>query len=728
MFRSPAPSLIDKSSSDIRLHLMMIRRGYSMSQLRTRPSSQLGDESTASVFSKSLEKLSLESDLCEINIEQTMNVAQGIEGMLGQKIHRIKASVATALIRDTLQTWREQHYHRIVQKQQIIDQYLSCCSHLKRSPFLKTKMRKFLISGKSGKLDLSAFGITSEDAAAFICALTGRGCNMIPDRVVSIQEIRGTLGEASLSCIDVSRNSLGATGAKTLAKILIKSDFLVWHPPPKIPLHIDLIPALTELDISGNAVGIAGSAAIKTLLAAPQCTLRKLNVGSNMLADLGCAFVFESLAGNTTLASLDVSENRAENGAGSVLGLALERNTALTELNLMYNHLRTEGARQIGCGLSKNRTLRRLSLQWNGFGDEDAISALATAIPACGVTELNLAHNRVRLKGASILASALESPSHLTRLVLDGNPVGQLGARTLLRALEEAARRGQEFPTSVSTVGCGTQSVDSTAFDPCEMAGAYALDLAGAYSRTVLSNLMRANACGTGSFLNVAVAGKESHFNGMIGEMPVVISDCKSIDVKDWRICTGNGVNLPIVEETDRNGQPIPLIKTWARNLNRSEANLTCILCFTFKNARKRPTAIDCLSDMNFKLLLDLFSTPETKAEKCIETLHIIFGSDVFISLKQAEALLRALSCSPDPARNFAMSTVRVAFLARCFHKIIENHKKAGLLEMFTSLDEQNELKKALGSVSCHSATCSLPLLLAFFNGLFFKDYRFYYN
>ena len=684
-----------------------------MLQLRSSPIPRLRNEPSASAFSKSYDRLPLRSGQCVNHSEPTAHVAQEVGGVLIQKIRRIKASVAAALVRDNLQTWREWHNDRMAQKQPIIDQYLGCCAYLKRSPFLKAQLRKYLISPSAEKLDLSGFGITGEDAGAFICALAGRGCNMKPDRVVGIQEIRGALGDASLTRIDVSRNSLGAAGSKTLAAILVKSGFLASRrrPQPQGPLQsCDLHAALTELDISGNAIGIAGSAAIKGLLAAPQCTLRKLNVGSNMLADLGCATVFESLAKNTTLESLDISENAAANDAGSMLGDALESNAALTGLNLAYNHLRARGARQIGRGLSRNTALRALSLGWNGFGDEDSVSALAKAIPACGVTELDLAHNRVRLRGASILAAALERRSRLARLVLDGNPIGRLGARALFRALEEAARRGQEFPASVSTVDCGTRSADGAAFDPSETAGRYELDLQDAYSRTILSNLIRASACGAGSFLGVPAAGKESQFNATVGESPVVISDCGSIDMKDWRIRTGNGVDLPVAEEADERGQPIPLVKTWARNLNRSEGSVACVVCFTFKNERKRPTESDRLSEMNFELLRDLFSNPDAQAEKCIETLHIVFGSDVFVSIKQAEELLSALNCHH--ARSPAMSTVRVAFLACCFHKIIESHQVSGLLDKFASREEKKELEKALGSVSCHSVPCQCSCCL----------------
>ena len=92
---------------------------------------------------------------------------------------------------------------------------------------------------------------------------------------------------------------------------------------------------------------------------------------------------------------------------------------------MAYNHLRGAGARRVGQGLAHNEALVRLDLQWNGFGDEDTLSALAAALRACGVADLNLAHNRIGLRGAAILAAALEAGTPVTSLVLDGNPIGQ---------------------------------------------------------------------------------------------------------------------------------------------------------------------------------------------------------------------------------------------------------------------------------------------------------------
>jgi Ran GTPase-activating protein (RanGAP) involved in mRNA processing and transport len=627
------------------------------------------------------------------------------ENKLIQKTAVIIAKAAIKSMKTALQSWREYYSGRIVQKQQIIDQYSGCCSFLKRSPFLKTHLRRFLMCPSSDRLDLSGCGISSKDMAALICAMSGRGCDLKEDRVTSIQLVRGILGDENMSSMDFSSNNLGADGTITFINILMQADFFRFERSISSVECVGLHSALTDLDLSRNSIGIAGSAAIESLLAAPKCTIKNLVLCCNMLADPGCAMVFRALKHNRSLTSLNMSENGAANAAGYQMGAALEANTALSHLNLAYNHLRGDGARRIGYGLGSNTTMKKLELQWNGFGDEDTMAELAKAIPQCALTELNLAHNRIKLKGATILSSFLEGGCCVKELVLDGNLIGQIGARMLFRAVQEASTRGQEFRTAVRTVNCGTHMVDRGAFDPCETAGDYALDLGDAYNRTVLCNLIRTSITGSGSFLSIKAGGKPTLFNATLGGMPVKISNNGSIDTGDWTVCTAAGLNLPISEQRDSDGQPVPLVKTWARLLNRPEDATSCTLTFAFKSDRKRATAGDALSARNMEILVGVFSDPGSSSEKCIETIDIIFGADTFVSMEQAELLLDLLT-STDPSRHAKLSAARITFVARCFHKIVETERNAGIIDRLTSIEERKALQKALGSVSRAMPCC----------------------
>jgi hypothetical protein len=637
---------------------------------------------------------------------------EGKEMKLVQKTALLATKAAIKSMKTTLQLWREYYAGRMVQKQQIVDQYSYCCSYLKRSPFLKIHLRRFLMSPSSDRLDLSGCGISSKDMAALICALTGQGCDLKEDRVTSVQMVRGVLSDVTMSSMNLSFNSLGADGTVIFINALLQADFFRFDKAISSAECAGLHSALTDLDLSRNSIGIAGSAAIESLLAAPKCTIKNLVLCSNMLADPGCAMVFRALKHNTSLTSLNISENGASNAAGYQIGISLEANSFLSHLNLAYNHLRGDGAKRIGYGLGSNKTIKKLELQWNGFGDEETISELGKAIPSCGVTELNLAHNRIKLKGATILSSFLEGGSKLKELVLDGNLIGQIGARMLFRAVQEASKRGQEFRTAVRTASCGTRMVDRAAFDPCETAGDYELDLRDPYNRTVLCSLIRTSITGSGSFLTIKAGGKSTLYNASINGMLVKISNNGSIDTDDWTVCTVGGVNLPISEQRDGEGQPVPLVKTWARLLNRPEESTSCTLTFAFKSNRKRATASDALSERNLEILQEVFSDPGSTSEKCIETMDIIFGSDTFISIEQAESLLSLLS-STDPATNAKLSAARITFVARCFHKVVETGRNSEIIDRLTSIEERMALQKALGSVSWTWPLLLLPLFAA---------------
>jgi hypothetical protein len=139
----------------------------------------------------------------------------------------------------------------------------------------------------------------------------------------------------------------------------------------------------------------------------------------------------------------------------------------------------------------------------------------------------------------------------------------------------------------------------------------------------------------------------------------------------------------------------------------------SCTLTFTFKSDRMRADASDALSERNMEILSDVFADPGSTSEKCIETIDIIFGADTFISLEQAETLLRILASS-DPARNAKLSAARITFAARCFHKIVETERNAEILDQLTSIEERKALQKALGSVSSISICCSISTQTVF--------------
>ena len=205
----------------------------------------------------------------------------------------------------------------------------------------------------------------------------------------------------------------------------------------------------------------------------------------------------------------------------------------------------------------------------------------------------------------------------------ESNDCVQVGARALYRGVAAAAAlpgRG-EFRTALSTLDCGARVASAAAFDPCETAGRYELDLRVAYDRTVLATLIRTAAMGGGSFLPLdggpeggrAAAG----CNAVVaGDVPARVMDNGSIDPADWYLRTVSGVSLPVAERRGADGRPVALGREWATLLRRGEEALSCSVTVDFKNGRRRATAEDRLSEISFALLRDLFRDPEASAER----------------------------------------------------------------------------------------------------------------
>jgi len=86
---------------------------------------------------------------------------------------------------------------------------------------------------------------------------------------------------------------------------------------------------------------------------------------------------------------------------------------------------------------ASQNNLTKLLLEGNGVGD-DGVLALVKVLtsPNCQLTELNLSDNCVAVKGAKILADALLTNSTLTKLHLDGNFIGPDGALAFLDVIE----------------------------------------------------------------------------------------------------------------------------------------------------------------------------------------------------------------------------------------------------------------------------------------------------
>ena len=135
-----------------------------------------------------------------------------------------------------------------------------------------------------------------------------------------------------------------------------------------------------------------------------------------------------------SLTALELAHCSLSDDVGEDMREMLAGNTSLTALSLSWNKLRVGGLVAVAEGVCASASLASVDLSWNGFGDMAPLGVLCDALHTRNTTLtcLDLGHNRVTGQGCTVLAQALQANTSLTKLVLDGNPVGAAGAKQLV--------------------------------------------------------------------------------------------------------------------------------------------------------------------------------------------------------------------------------------------------------------------------------------------------------
>ncbi|KAI5090309.1 NLR family CARD domain-containing protein 3 isoform X5, partial [Silurus meridionalis] len=136
-----------------------------------------------------------------------------------------------------------------------------------------------------------------------------------------------------------------------------------------------------------------------------------------------------------TVNTLNLSRNKLEDSGVKRLSALLENpECKLKDLRLWDCGLSDEGCAALASALRSNPShLRELDLSWNNLGDS-GVNCLSAELenPHCKLEILRLVCCGVSDKGCAALASALNSnPSHLRKLDLSGNKVGDSGVKFL---------------------------------------------------------------------------------------------------------------------------------------------------------------------------------------------------------------------------------------------------------------------------------------------------------
>jgi hypothetical protein len=125
---------------------------------------------------------------------------------------------------------------------------------------------------------------------------------------------------------------------------------------------------------------VTGSEALATLLSSPDCRLKTVNVAWNMIRLDGAIAMAKSLAINESLTYLDLSFNSFGHDGGLALGEAILNNRTLKTLLLANNNIDSTACFTICVGVIENLALTRLSLNGNPVGEQGAKALMLVPI------------------------------------------------------------------------------------------------------------------------------------------------------------------------------------------------------------------------------------------------------------------------------------------------------------------------------------------------------------
>ncbi|XP_068753259.1 nucleotide-binding oligomerization domain-containing protein 2-like [Montipora capricornis] len=157
-------------------------------------------------------------------------------------------------------------------------------------------------------------------------------------------------------------------------------------------------------------------------------SLTTLNLSENFFGAEAATSLSQALAVNTSLTTLDLSGNSIGDEGATSLSQALAVNTSLTTLRLPTSLIGAEGATSLSQALAVNTYVTTLDLSRNSIGDEGASSLSQTLA-------FGFAGNYIGDEGAASLSQALSVNSSLTALDLSGNSIGDEVATSLSQFL-----------------------------------------------------------------------------------------------------------------------------------------------------------------------------------------------------------------------------------------------------------------------------------------------------
>jgi len=245
---------------------------------------------------------------------------------------------------------------------------------------------------------------------------------------------------------------------------------------------------LHTIDLSTNRIGKLGiealSRTIHTLL-----SLRSLDLTHNKLTDAEIVVLMSSIPDAINLANLNLSNNSIASVGGEAIGHALNQCLNLCSLDLSWNAIRGKGAAAIGVALASNSVLTNLNLAWNGLGGSKYFDLWADALELnTRLLSMDLSHNGLDERNCLIICENLKLNTVITKLVINDNPLGPIGAKLVFKLMDMF---GEDRQLLFEKCNFDAKSKQCD-FNPSECTGtSFELEMSEPYDRSVALALVR---------------------------------------------------------------------------------------------------------------------------------------------------------------------------------------------------------------------------------------------
>ncbi|KAH9133066.1 hypothetical protein LEN26_007191 [Aphanomyces euteiches] len=454
---------------------------------------------------------------------------------------------------------------------QCASKYIGTCLKMDLTP------EPFIIpKHESCAIDLSYYGMGSKPMDAISSCLSGM---------------------PKLQTLVVKENRLCDTA---IANILESSDFS----------------RLLTLNLSKNPIRHRSTRAFETFLNHNRVVQTLILSDCDLHSDFLTA-IQDALAANASLTHLDLSKNKLDDFSADALSAICTDNSNLALIELSWNSLRARAAAGLATALEHNQSLQSLHLGWNGIGHGDGAQRIAHALRNnMYLQKLDLTANSVSPEATLALTNTWAESMSLDILVLDQNPIGTEGLRSIFRAYSNPITK-----TQGRTIQCDdcTLHHNDIVFDPETSGGHHEIDMADAKSfwRTLeilrLANLYPSACVLENVVLTTPLEFKHLQFHRVVATNQTVDSE-KSPTTKLLALL--------------HHGDP------W-------RVPLTGSISFDFKYDARAINAVDIQSDA-VEMFWDMYSSLEYDSERA--KYMKLFLHDHYITADQAKKFLGSIA------------------------------------------------------------------------------------